>query len=106
MKNIRKFLLNALILFGVSLIMRTVSVGFNVYVSNTAGAEAMGLYSLLSGVYGFALTFATSGIQITTVRMVSGALGNNDRPRARSAIYRWLSYSLIFSSLIRRRFAS
>lgn len=99
MKNIRKFLLNALILFGVSLIMRTVSVGFNVYVSNTAGAEAMGLYSLLSGVYGFALTFATSGIQITTVRMVSGALGNNDRPRARSAIYRCLSYSLIFSSL-------
>ena len=99
MKNIRKFLLNALILCGVSLLMRTVSVSFNIYVSNTAGAEAMGLYSLLSGVYGFALTFATSGINITTVRMVAEALGKNDRPRAREALGKCLLYSLSFSAV-------
>ena len=99
MKNIRKFLFNALILCGVSLIMRTVSVSFNVYVAGTAGAEAMGLYSLLSGVYGFALTFASSGIRITTVRMVSGALGKGDPGRARAALRRCIVYSLFFSGL-------
>ena len=82
MKNIRRFLLNALLLCGVSLLMRTVSVSFNVYVSNKAGAEAMGLYSLLSGVYGFALTLATSGIHITVVRMISDALGREDHEGA------------------------
>lgn len=97
MKNIRKFLLNALLLCGVSLLMRTVSVSFNVYVSNKAGAEAMGLYSLLSGVYGFALTLATSGIHITVVRMVTDALGKNDHPRATAALRQCVCYSLLFS---------
>ncbi len=99
MKHIRKFLFNALILCGVSFLMRTISVSFNVYVSNTAGAEAMGLYSLLSGVYGFALTFATSGINITTVRMVAGALGRNDHRRAREALRSCMGYSMIFAGL-------
>lgn len=99
MKHIRKFLLNALLLCGVSLLMRTVSVAFNAYVSNTAGAEAMGLYSLLSGVYGFALTFATSGINITTVRMVTDALGKNDHARANESLKKCVCYSLFFSGL-------
>lgn len=99
MKNIRKFLFNALILCGVSLIMRTVSVSFNVYVSNAAGAEAMGLYSLLSSVYGFALTFASSGINITTVRMVSGAIGCGDAAHARECLRKCILYSLFFSGL-------
>jgi len=99
MKNIRKFLFNALFLCCVSLFMRTINVSFNVYVSNVAGAEAMGLYSLLSGIYGFALTFATSGIQITTVRMVSEALGLGDEGLARHSLKKCLLYSLFFSSL-------
>lgn len=97
MKNIRRFLFNALLLCGVSLLMRTVSVSFNVYVSNKAGAEAMGLYSLLSGVYGFALTFATSGIHITAVRMITDALGKNDHASAASSLRHCITYSLIFS---------
>lgn len=99
MKNIRRFFLSALLLCGVSLLMRTVSVSFNVYVSNKAGAEAMGLYSLLSGVYGFALTFATSGIHITVVRMVTDALGKEDHARAQASLKQCICYSLIFSGL-------
>ena len=51
---------NAMLLTAASLLMRTVGVSFQVYISNRAGAEAMGLFSLMSGVYGFALTLATS----------------------------------------------
>ena len=99
MKNIRSFLFNALFLCGVSLLMRTINVSFNVYVSNAAGAEAMGMYSLLSGIYGFALTFATSGIQITVIRMVSEALGLGDEGLARHSLKKCLFYSLFFGSV-------
>ena len=99
MKNIRRFLLNALLLCGVSLLMRTVSVSFNVYVSNKAGAEAMGLYSLLSGVYGFALTLATSGIHITVVRMISDALGREDHEGAVVTLRQCTLYALLFGGI-------
>ena len=98
MKNIRKFLLNALILCAVSLLMRTVGVSFNVYVSNRAGSESMGLYSLLSGVYGFAVTFATSGINLASMRLVAGALGRNDKSEASAALGRCILYCLFFAS--------
>ena len=74
MKTKRQYLCNALLLTAVTLLMRTVSVSFNVYVSNRVGAEAMGLLSLVSGVYGFAVTLATSGIHLATVRTVSERL--------------------------------
>lgn len=98
MKNIKKFMINALLLCGVSFFMRTVGVSFNIYVSNKAGAEAMGLYSLLSGVYGFALTFATSGINLATMRMVSEALGKEDHGLLRASMRKCLLYSLSFSA--------
>ena len=99
MKNIRKFFLNAIILCAVSLLMRTVGVSFNVYVSNKAGSEAMGLYSLLSGVYGFAVTFASSGINLATMRLVASALGKSDKTEASAALKRCVLYSLFFSSI-------
>ena len=52
----RSFFLNFLSITASALIIRGVGVAFNVYVSNKAGAEAMGLYSLLGGIYAFALT--------------------------------------------------
>ena len=99
MKNIRKFFLNAIILCIVSLLMRTVGVSFNVYVSNKAGAEAMGLYSLLAGVYGFAITFATSGINFATMRLVAGALGENDKSKVSAVVKRCVIYCLFFASI-------
>ena len=98
MRNIRNFLFNGLFICLVSLIMRTINVSFNIYVSNTAGAEAMGLFSLLSGVYGFSLTLATSGIQVTTVRLVSEAIGARDLNRAQTALKKCILYSLFFGS--------
>ena len=58
MKKLGKFFLNGILLTTCSVLMRTVAVSFNIYVAQKAGAEAMGLYSLLTGIYGFALTGA------------------------------------------------
>ena len=54
--------------------MRTVAVSFNVYVSSKIGSEGMGLLTLTAGIYGFAITFATSGINMAVVRLVSACL--------------------------------
>ena len=98
MKNIKKFFFNAIILCAVSMLMRTVGVSFNVYVSNRAGAEAMGLYALLSSVYGFSVTFATSGINFATMRLVAKALGKNDYNEASAALKNCIIYGIVFSS--------
>ena len=78
MKKRKQFILNGLLLTAVSLGMRSVSVSFGVYLSNQIGAAAMGLFTLISTVYGFAITVATSGIQFATTRLISEALGKED----------------------------
>ncbi len=73
--NARRFAVNALLLVAVNLFMRTVGVAFNVYLSRRAGGEVMGLYSLLFGVYGLALTLGCAGINLGTTRMVADVMG-------------------------------
>ena len=90
---------NASILAVASLFMRTVGVCFQVYVTNRAGAEAMGLYSLLFGVYGFALTLATSGIHLGVTRLVVEAIGKNHSARVRVILRRASFYALAFGCL-------
>lgn len=99
MKTKRQYLYNALLLTAVTLLMRTVSVSFNVYVSNRAGAEAMGLLSLVSGVYGFAVTLATSGIHLATVRTVSERLGQTKGAENRKCLRACLAYAAFFGTL-------
>ena len=70
----KRYIFNGLLLSCVALIMRAVSVSFNVYVSSKIGSESMGLLTLTGGIYGFAITFATSGINIAVVNRVSACL--------------------------------
>ncbi len=95
-KQAKQIFWNAMLLTAASLLMRTVGVSFQVYISNRAGAEAMGLFSLMSGVYGFALTLATSGIHLGVTRVVTEALGVGRPERVRPAMRRALLYSLFF----------
>ena len=100
MKKVRQFILNGLLITSVSLLMRTVGVSYNVYLSNKIGAVAMGLFTLISTVYGFAITLATSGIGLATTRLVAKALGTADDKadiRVRYTLKRCIVYSLLFS---------
>ena len=90
---------NAMLLTAASLLMRTVGVTFQVYISNRAGAEAMGLFSLLSGVYGFALTLATSGIHLGVTRLVVDTVSDGHPERVRPAMRRATLYALFFGCL-------
>ncbi len=85
-----------MLLSAASLLMRTVGVSFQVHVSNRVGAETMGLFSLLSGVYGFALTLATSGIHLGVTRLVVEAIGRHETGRIRNVMRRASLYCILF----------
>ena len=93
-----RFFYNSLLMVGVTLLMRAIGVGFNAYVAGKAGAQAMGLYSLLSGVYGFAITLACSGIHLGTTRTVADALGKGDRALAKKYATCALAISTAFGT--------
>ena len=97
MRGLRRFFANAALLTFSALIMRSISVSFSAYVSNTAGAEAMGLFSLIMSVFGFALTVATSGVNLAVTRMVSEAMGQGDEGLALKSMRKCIAYCMICS---------
>lgn len=106
MNSFGRFIVNGSIMTLVALFMRTVSVIFNVYISNQIGAEGLGLFTLIVTVYGFALTVATSGVNLASTRLVSEALGKNKTNDQRSPyknkeleviVKKCINYSLAFS---------
>ena len=67
MERAKRYFINALILSGCTLLMRTVGVAFNAFCVDRVGAEGMGLFSLVMSVYTFAVTFATSGVNLAAM---------------------------------------
>ena len=99
MKTKRNFLLSGFLLTMAALLMRTISVSFNVYVSGIVGAEAMGLLALIASVYGFAVTLATSGIHLATVRTISARLLQTGGAENGKALRACLRYATFFGTL-------
>ena len=106
MQQKKRFIFNGLLLTAVSLVMRSVSVSFQVYLSNIIGASAMGLFGLISTVYGFAITVATSGVQFATTRLVAEAMGQAETdgekrgersPAIGCILKKCVVYALLFS---------
>ncbi len=97
MKKTKKFLADTLIMTLVSLIMRTVAVSFNSYITAKIGASGMGLYTLITSVYAFSVTFATSGINLGVTRTVAEALARGGSVKKEMA--RALAYAAFFGTL-------
>ncbi len=98
-ERVRRFFRAGIALSLSALLMRTVSVSFGAYVAERIGAEGMGLYSLIMSVYTFAVTFATSGVQLGVTRLVSEALGRGSEDEARAALRVALRYALFFGTV-------
>ena len=97
MHKVKALLINVIILTVTSLIMRTLGVAFNVYLSNKLGASAMGLFQLISSVSFLAITFAISGIRLAATRLVSEELALSNLMGAKKSVYSCCLYSLFFS---------
>ena len=98
MKRAKRFLINAVLLTVTSVLMQSVSMAFNIYVSGEVGAQTIGLYTLIMSVYGLFLTFATSGVHLASVRLVSEAIGRGSDNEVSAVMKRTVSYAVIFGA--------
>ena len=70
MNRAQKYLINGAVLSVSAMIIRAISVSFNVYLTSKIGAEGMGLITLIMSVYGFFITLATSGINLAVTNLL------------------------------------
>ena len=106
MRKTKLFFTNALLLSGVNILIRLISVSFNAFIAVKVGEECMGLFTLVTSVYGLAVTFATSGVSLAVVSLVSGILAKaekngEDPPSAKlkKVMLAAVFYSLFFGAL-------
>ena len=97
MRGRKRFFYNGILLTLVGIAMRTVQLTLGAYISRSVGAEAVGVNTLVMTVYGFALTFATSGVSLTVTRLVADAIGRGQG--SRRVVVGAGVYALIFSTV-------
>lgn len=87
-----------------SLALRFVGMAFNVYLSSHAGAQAMGLLSLVYSVWGFVLTAGCAGGGLAAARMCAESASRGED--AREACRKCLRYSFLCAFIIGASFFS
>ena len=96
MRTLKIFVFNTFILLLSSIILQIITTFFNIYISNTIGEEAVGLFSLVMSVYAFGITLASAGINIASTRIVAEELACKNELGAKNAAKRCILFSLIF----------
>jgi len=94
-----QFIRNALVMSAAGIILRCVTVSFNVYLTEKLGAEGIGLYTLVMSVYGFGVTLATSGINLAATRLTAEAAGDGREGELGRAMRCCIGYSIFFGGL-------
>lgn len=95
MKRLKKFMFNTILLILSSLFFRVISLFFNIYISNKVGSEALGVFSLIMSVYMFGITFACSGINIATTKIVAEELSLSEKNSAKKVGNKCIKISFI-----------
>jgi stage V sporulation protein B len=94
MKKQQSFLAGAAILTATSLMVRVIGFFFRIFLSNTVGAQGMGIYSLIMSVYGLCTTVATSSVSIAVSRLVAEQLSLGSPANAGQVLRRSVKLSL------------
>ena len=95
-RKAKLFIINVSILTFTSIIIQSISIYFNVFISNKIGAEGIGLFTLIISVYSFFITLATSGINLTATRLVSEEIAKNNKKGSLKAMTECLTLSFCF----------
>lgn len=100
MQRLGRFLVGGCLLSLVSLLIRTVGVSFNAFITARVGAEATGLYQLVLSVYSPALTLATAGVNLAASRLSAEEVGKGRRGHPRAVLLRCLLYAFTVASAV------
>lgn len=97
MNNAQKILRGTLLLTGASVLMQTVGVSFNVYLTSRLGAAGIGLFQLILTVYNLAVTLGCGGVRLAATRLaIESAQKGQD---VRACMRRCTLYALAAGSL-------
>lgn len=88
----------ALLLTSANIVMRLISIAFNVFLSNRIGAAGLGLLQLISTVGVFAFLVGTSGIRVAAMCLAAEEAGRGRPGGVRAAIATCLHCGLIVST--------
>ena len=100
MKRVKLIFINMVILTATALLLRTIGLSFQVYLSNKIGPAGIGLFQLIISIYFLAITIATSGIRLAATRLVAEELGTGSASGTKKAVVNCLVYSIAFSLVI------
>lgn len=95
--KLKRFLINSAVLTGASVVTQGLCMVFRIYMSNTIGAEAIGLYQLILTVYVFAVTAVTSGITLLVTRLVTEAVATGNFKRVKSIVKKCTLVAIVTS---------
>lgn len=99
MSGAKKLLHNTLLLTATAFIMRTVTVSFNAYLTEKIGADGIGLFQLISAVYAMAITFASGGIKLASMRLIADNLFRRNFSERR-IMKNCIAYALVCGTFI------
>lgn len=99
MMRTKRFFINGLVLSCTTVFLRGVGVSFNVYITNTIGAEGIGLFGLIMSVYMLATTIASSGASLAATQLVTEELSFHCDRGIRRSMAVCLRYTLFFGLL-------
>lgn len=94
-----KFFYNGILLTLVGFVMRAAGLFLGAYVSGAIGAEGVGLSGLITTVYAFAVTFATSGVSLSVTRLVAAAIGEGNGGEGERVLRGAFVYATVFGAL-------
>lgn len=81
-------IVGTLLLSASSIFVRMIGFLFRIYLSNSMGAEGIGLYTLIMSLYHLCATVATSGISTAVSKMVAEELARGNRANAKRVLRR------------------
>lgn len=96
----RLFIKNAAVLTVTAILLRTAGMLLRIYLSNTIGAEGMGLYQLILSIYLLASTFATSGLCTAVTRLVTDETVCGSKKSVRRVMRRSIELTFIIGAIL------
>ena len=96
----RIFIKNAIVLTITAILLRSAGMGLRIYLSNTVGAEGMGLYQLIFSIYMLAATFATSGLSTAVTRLCADELVCGTDKSVKRVVRRAIELTVLIGAVI------
>ena len=93
------FIKNGLMLTLSTIILRTISIIFNIFLSNEISSSDLGSWSIIMSIFSFLLTISLSGVNLSSTRLIAKERSYGSSANISNIISDCFKYCLFFSAL-------